>query len=110
MFNVTLSKRVFYYQFYPHNPMDESMRGPLRWRSNFSMGLAYSISHGLMRVADHGLILTEKSEEDYLQYHFYMGYGLSAVIWRVFCMVFMALITLVFVSLSKVRVLSFRLF
>ena len=38
------------------------------------------ISHWLMVLLFTGLILTGKSEEDYLQYHFYMGYGLSAVI------------------------------
>lgn len=38
------------------------------------------ISHWLMVLLFTGLILTGKSEEDYLQYHFYMGYSLSAVI------------------------------
>jgi len=38
------------------------------------------ISHWLMVLLFTGLILTGKSDEDYLQYHFYMGYGLSAVI------------------------------
>ena len=38
------------------------------------------ISHWLMVLLFTGLILTGKSEEDYLQYHFHMGYSLSAVI------------------------------
>lgn len=38
------------------------------------------ISHWLMVLLFTGLILTGKSDEDYTQYHFYMGYGLSSVI------------------------------
>ncbi|MGJ8647406.1 MAG: cytochrome b/b6 domain-containing protein [Marinomonas colpomeniae] len=38
------------------------------------------ISHWLMVLLFTGLILTGKSNDDYMQYHFYMGYGLSAVI------------------------------
>jgi len=38
------------------------------------------ISHWLMVLLFTGLILTGKSDEDYIQYHFYMGYGLSSVI------------------------------
>ncbi|MBJ7538673.1 cytochrome b/b6 domain-containing protein [Marinomonas transparens] len=38
------------------------------------------ISHWLMVILFTGLIITGKVEADYVQYHFYMGYGLSAVI------------------------------
>ena len=38
------------------------------------------ISHWLMVFLFTGLIITGKSDADYVQYHFYMGYGLSAVI------------------------------
>ncbi|RBO85825.1 cytochrome b/b6 domain-containing protein [Marinomonas aquiplantarum] len=38
------------------------------------------LSHWLMVVLFTGLIITGKAEEDYLQYHFYFGYGLSSVI------------------------------
>ena len=36
--------------------------------------------HWLMVLLFTGLIITGKSDADYMQYHFYMGYGLSAVI------------------------------
>ncbi|QUX97352.1 branched-chain alpha-keto acid dehydrogenase subunit E2 [Marinomonas sp. CT5] len=38
------------------------------------------ISHWLIVLLFTGLIITGKSEGDYIQYHFYMGYSLSAVI------------------------------
>ncbi|MCW8354545.1 cytochrome b/b6 domain-containing protein [Marinomonas pontica] len=38
------------------------------------------ISHWLIVLLFTGLIVTGKSDNDYIQYHFYMGYGLSAVI------------------------------
>ncbi|ETI59273.1 cytochrome b/b6 domain-containing protein [Marinomonas profundimaris] len=38
------------------------------------------ISHWLMVALFTGLILTGKSDGDYLHYHFFMGYGLSSVI------------------------------
>ncbi|MGO2512530.1 cytochrome b/b6 domain-containing protein [Marinomonas polaris] len=38
------------------------------------------ISHWLIVLLFTGLIITGKSEGDYIQYHFYMGYGLSAVV------------------------------
>ncbi len=38
------------------------------------------ISHWLMVLLFTGLILTGKSNDDYMQYHFYMGYGISTVI------------------------------
>lgn len=38
------------------------------------------VSHWLMVVLFSGLIFTGKSDADYMQYHFYMGYSLSAVI------------------------------
>lgn len=38
------------------------------------------ISHWLIVLLFTGLIITGKSEGNYIQYHFYMGYGLSAVV------------------------------
>ncbi|MEO9275408.1 cytochrome b/b6 domain-containing protein [Marinomonas sp. 5E14-1] len=38
------------------------------------------IMHWLMVLLFTGLIITGKSDEGYMQYHFYMGYGLSAVV------------------------------
>ncbi len=38
------------------------------------------VCHWLMVLLFIGLILTGKSDADYMEYHFYMGYGLSAVV------------------------------
>lgn len=38
------------------------------------------LMHWLIAILFTGLILTGKADEDYWQWHFYMGYGLSAVI------------------------------
>lgn len=38
------------------------------------------VMHWLIVVLFTGMIITGKSDEDYMQWHFYMGYGLSAVV------------------------------